>query len=176
MKIEIREIQQDTKWPKSLEFHYVSSGHYRATVSSRGVGEGILEYEEFPESTEKISTTQLFSSKRPIVYFAFHNEQPVGWMEVWHEQWNNRLRVWELLVDESFRGKGIGRCLIEKAKEVGVELGARMLVLETQSCNAPAVRFYRKVWFDLIGMELANYTNEDVERKEVRLEFGMILR
>ena len=50
--------------------------------------------------------------------------------------------------------------------------GARMLVLETQSCNDPAICFYRKMGFSLIGFDLTAYSQADVEKKEVRLEFA----
>jgi len=53
--------------------------------------------------------------------------------------------------------------------------GARMLVLETQSCSVPAVNFYLKQGFTLIGFDSASYSNEDLERKEIRLELGLKL-
>jgi ribosomal protein S18 acetylase RimI-like enzyme len=59
--------------------------------------------------------------------------------------------------------------------EIARQKKARMLVLETQSCNASAIEFYIKQGFDLIGFDLAAYSNEDVKRREVRLEFGLPL-
>ena len=50
-----------------------------------------------------------------------------------------------------------------------------MLVLETQSCNVPAINFYLKQSFTLIGFDIAAYSNDDVEKKEVRLEFGLVV-
>lgn len=38
-----------------------------------------------------------------------------------HEEWSNRLIVTELWVSEPLRGKGIGKCLMDKAKEVAVQ-------------------------------------------------------
>ena len=45
-------------------------------------------------------------------------------------------------------------------------------MLETQSCNDPAIRFYRKHGFALIGFDLTAYSETDVEKREVRLEFA----
>ena len=42
-------------------------------------------------------------------------------IEVCHEEWSNRLIVTELWVSEPLRGKGIGKCLMDKAKEVAVQ-------------------------------------------------------
>lgn len=50
--------------------------------------------------------------------------------------------------------------------------GARMLVLETQSCNERAIAFYRKNGFSVIGFDLYAYSNRDPERHEVRVEMG----
>ena len=50
--------------------------------------------------------------------------------------------------------------------------GARMLDLETQSCNEAAIAFYRKNGFSVIGFDLYAYSNADPERREVRIEMG----
>lgn len=47
-----------------------------------------------------------------------------------------------------------------------------MLVLETQSCNVQAISFYRKQGFELVGLDSAAYSNDNIEKGEVRLEFG----
>jgi hypothetical protein len=51
-----------------------------------------------------------------------------------------------------------------------------MLVVETQSCNVPTVNFYLKNGFELVGFDVAAYSNEDIKRKEVRLEFGLKIK
>lgn len=50
--------------------------------------------------------------------------------------------------------------------------GARMAVLETQSCNENAIAFYRKNGFELIGFDMYAYSNTDPERHEIRIEMG----
>lgn len=90
--------------------------------------------------------------------------------------WNNRMRIWELLVKEGLRRQRIGTLLVDHAVELSKKRGARMLVVETQSCNVPAMNFYLKHGFELIGFELAAYSNDDIKRKEIRLEFGLKLQ
>ncbi len=53
-----------------------------------------------------------------------------------------------------------------------VNSGARMIVLETQSCNENSIRFYKKNGFEIIGFDLYSYSNSDPERHEVRIEMG----
>jgi ribosomal protein S18 acetylase RimI-like enzyme len=59
------------------------------------------------------------------------------------------------------------------AVELAKEKRARMLVLETQSYDVPAIGFYLRFGFELIGFDAAAYSNEDIAKKEVRLEFGL---
>ena len=53
--------------------------------------------------------------------------------------------------------------------------GARMAVLETQTCNENAIAFYKKNGFEIIGFDLYAYTNTDPERHEIRIEMGKVL-
>ncbi len=93
-------------------------------------------------------------------------------IEVCEEEWSKRIWITELFVSEVIRGQGWGRKLIEKAKEYTREKKCRALLLETQSSNANAVDFYMHMGFTLIGFDSCAYTNEDVERHEVRFNMG----
>jgi ribosomal protein S18 acetylase RimI-like enzyme len=64
---------------------------------------------------------------------------------------------------------------MQHAIKLAKEKGARMLVLETQSCNVKAIQFYLKHGYKLIGFDTAAYSNQDIEKKEVRLELGLKL-
>ena len=50
--------------------------------------------------------------------------------------------------------------------------GARMVVLETQTCNENAIAFYKKNGFEIIGFDLYSYSNDDPEKHEIRIEMG----
>lgn len=99
----------------------------------------------------------------------------VAAMETDQELWSKRLRITELWVDERFQRRGLGHRLIEIAKEQARRERRRALILETQSCNVNAIDFYLHEGFTLIGMDTICYRNNDLERKEVRLEFGWLL-
>lgn len=88
------------------------------------------------------------------------------------ELWSNRLRVTELWVREDHRRKGIGHALMKLAKEQVRRERRRCLILETQSCNADAVAFYHQEGFTLIGLDTCAYSNDDIAKKEVRLEMA----
>ena len=82
----------------------------------------------------------------------------------------------DVMFDKAARGQGIGSMLMARIKEAARASGARMLVLETQSCNEAAIAFYRKNGFSVIGFDLYAYSNADPERREVRIEMGKKLQ
>lgn len=88
------------------------------------------------------------------------------------EEWSNRLMVTELWVCDELQGKGLGKRLMDKAKEIAVKQDRRAIILETQSCNTNAIGFYLHQGFELIGFDTCCYTNNDIGRKEVRINLG----
>ena len=93
-------------------------------------------------------------------------------IEVCPEEWSNRLMVTELWVSEGLRRKGVGKRLMDKAKEIAVNQKRRAVILETQSCNTKAIAFYLSQGFELIGFDTCCYTNNDIGRREVRINLG----
>ena len=59
-----------------------------------------------------------------------------------------------------------------KAKEVALCQNRRAIILETQSCNTNAIGFYLHQGFELIGFDTCCYTNNDIGRREVRINLG----
>ena len=112
--------------------------------------------------------------KGAFAYGAFDGDALVGAIELYPEKWANRIRVTELWIDENYRRQGLGKKLMDIAKVQAKKRGARMLILETQSCNTNAVGFYLHEGFDLVGFLSCDYSNTDLKRKEVRLEMGWV--
>lgn len=77
--------------------------------------------------------------------------------------WNRTLWVWEFHVAADYHGRGIGRRLMDEVAACGRAAGARALVCETQNTNVAAIRFYRRVGFTLDGVDIAYYTNHDLD-------------
>ena len=93
-------------------------------------------------------------------------------IELCPEEWSNRLMVTELWVSEGLQGQGLGKRLMDKAKEIAVLQKRRAIILETQSCNTKAIGFYLHQGFVLIGFDSCCYTNDDIARREVRVNLG----
>jgi len=177
-EIRIVELAKNDAYPDKLISRYSTSGYYDLSIC-HGAGFWKMDFvlKPFEKIREKIFEDKLFEEhvEEPRVFAAVLSGKQVGWIELGYEKWNNRMRVWEFLVEQEFRRRGIGILLMEYAVRIAKEKGARALVLETQSCNVPAICFYLRFGFELIGFDVTAYSNEDIEKKEVRLELGLKL-
>jgi ribosomal protein S18 acetylase RimI-like enzyme len=178
MRIKIIELfKSNTPLPK-LEYEYTTSQHYKVQISqAKKSWTAKLTLTPLTEPVQKRFEEQLFADhvEEPQAFAAISNGEQIGWIELGYQKWNNRVRVWELLVKKEHRGRGIGTKLMQHAIKQAKEKGARMLVLETQSCNVKAIRFYLKHGYQLIGFDTTAYSNQDIEKSEVRLELGLKL-
>lgn len=100
---------------------------------------------------------------------AFVGDKLVGITICEPQEWNNTLFMWELYVASEYRGRHIGRALINKITELAKADGYRAIRLETQNTNVPAIMFYTKCGFMIDGIELSFYSNKDTESGEVAL-------
>jgi ribosomal protein S18 acetylase RimI-like enzyme len=172
------ELAKTEAYLQELRYRYSTSQYYDVSVRrERGSWKIELALKPLGITLEKGQPGKLFENhiEEPRVFAASLGNRQVGWIELGYDKWNNRMRVWEFLVEEAFRRMGIGTLLMKQAVRIARERGARMLVLETQTCDVPAIDFYLKFGFELIGFDIAAYSNEDIERKEVRLELGLKL-
>lgn len=81
----------------------------------------------------------------------------IGFAALNFEPWNRRLRLWHLYVAPDHRRAGVARTLIEAATRRAGELRASHLFVETPSVNAPAVRAYQRLGFQLVGFDASLY-------------------
>ena len=159
---------------RRLLFRYQTEYYYDVELKEGEGWEVLLVRKPFGQRVEKEFEDTLLGDwlEDPQLYGATEDGAWAGYLELSHEKWNNRMRISNIWVAEGFRRKGIGGLLMEEAVATARRAGARALVLETQSCNDPAISFYRKHGFSLIGFDLTAYSQEDAAKREVRLEFS----
>ncbi|MGB9134944.1 MAG: GNAT family N-acetyltransferase [Candidatus Bathyarchaeia archaeon] len=177
-QVRITELAKDDPSLPKLNSRYSTTSYYDlAILQEYGAWKIDLALKPLEKPMEKSYTGTFFEAhiEEPRAFSAAVNGNQVGWVELGYEKWNNRMRVWEFLVKEDFRRMGVGGLLTDFAIRIAREKGERMLVLETQSYNVPAISFYLKKGFKLIGLDSTAYSNEDAIKREVRLEFGLVL-
>jgi ribosomal protein S18 acetylase RimI-like enzyme len=100
---------------------------------------------------------------------AYEGEKMVGIALAEPHQWNRSLWVWEFHIAETHHRMGIGRRLMEELIQKTRLAGLRVLVCETQNTNMPAINFYRALGFEIDGIDLSYYTNEDMVQGEIAI-------
>ena len=167
-------IQLDPQEYKGFElvFRYETDTYYEVQRAPGELFTIRLVRNAFETTQKKGFEGHLFEDhlEAPSAFALYTGEQVAGYIEVDRETWHERLRVTEILVLEPFRRKGYGRMLMDKAKAIAQAEGFREMVLETQSCNTPAIDFYIKQGFFVNGIDLSHYTNADEENHDVRIE------
>ena len=180
MDYEIIHLPKETWKGHILAIGTASAEYYDVTIQSKKDGFGIdikratfetplirkPEDEDFPD--------RLYADwwEGAYAWGVLDHGELVAAIETCPESWSNRLQITELWVTEEYRRKGIGHALMALAKEQARRERRRAIILETQSCNVGAITFYLKEGFTLIGFDSCCYANNDLERKEVRLDLG----
>lgn len=170
--MEVKSLDKATYAGEKFTVRYKTNGYYDISASGQGFQ---IQYESFEAPVEKSFDDVFFGEwlENPIAYGAFENGHLIGYVEGSPENWNHRFRISNICVfDNAKRNQGIGTILMETIMKVAKSSEARMIVLETQSCNENAIAFYKKNGFDIIGFDLYSYSNTDPERHEVRIEMG----
>lgn len=174
--MEIVRLDREAYAGRHFAVRYRTDGYYDIRPSEAGFQ---IEHVPFAAPTERGFDDVFFGDwlEEPVAFGAFEGGELLGFVEGSPEGWNGRYRISNICVfDGSARGKGIGAQLLAAITEAAEASDARMLVLETQSCNENAIAFYRKHGFDMIGFDLYAYSNADPERHEVRIEMGKKLK
>ncbi len=168
---------------KIIPMRYTTEEYYDVVIEEKKNG-FIVELEKKPFETPVSHYPEEYDF--PDKLYQEHYEKACAWgvldeegemiacIETCPEEWSNRLRVTEMWVHEDYRRKGIAHELMAVAKEQARLERRRAIILETQSCNAGAIAFYLQEGFSLIGFDACCYNNRDLERKEVRIELGII--
>jgi ribosomal protein S18 acetylase RimI-like enzyme len=97
-------------------------------------------------------------------YGAMDKGKLIGFILAVNRNWNNTMYIENLFVSEFHRGRGVGHKLIDQIKLVAKASGFRLIELETQNTNVPAIEFYLRQGFELTGINLKLY-GEDIENE-----------
>ena len=118
--------------------------------------ENDLDYSEYVNNPDKIN------------YLAFMNHQIIG-MIIVKRNWNGFAYVEDIKVDKQFRQLGVGRKLIERAKDWAQVCEMPGIMLETQSNNVRACKFYENCGFVIGGFDFLVYKGINEQNDEVAI-------
>jgi ribosomal protein S18 acetylase RimI-like enzyme len=109
--------------------------------------------------TKRFPLDDLVKQDRPWEFstVAVVDDRICGFLAAGFQVWNRRLTVWHLYVDSAQRRRGIARLLLDRAQVYGITKHALTMWLETSSLNMPGVRAYRRLGFELCGLDTTHY-------------------
>lgn len=174
--MEIKRLDKKTFSGRKFTTCYKTNGYYDIHETDSGFQ---MNHVPFGSTVDKSFEDEFFGSwlEDPIAFGAFDEEELVEFVEGSIESWNNRFRISNICIfNNAKRGTGIGTALMDAMQWEALASGARMIVLETQSCNENAIAFYRRNGFSIIGFDLYSYSNTDPQQHEVRIEMGKKLK
>lgn len=159
-----------------LHYKYTTLSHYVVSQCS-DKNSFSVKFErqnyETPVTVENEDTLFQDYWKYPEAYALIEEDGSIaGYLELDFEDWNSRVRITQLLVDQAKRRKGYGKMLMDFAKNIAKERDYRMIILETQSRNTPAIDFYISQGFVFSGTNIHFYSNDDIEQDEVMIELA----
>ncbi len=177
--LEIRKLDKNHMLDRVNIFEYESPGHYKIEIQPKEDGWTInLTRKDFQKPFKKWDDTdkviQPYKGDSEI-FGAFIEGKEAGLIQFEHQPYNKSVRIWDIDVWKEFKHQGVGTALMKKCMSRARENRARRIVLEVQSSNLIAIDFYKKMGFELIGMDASHYHNDDIEQGEVRLEMGLYL-
>ncbi|MXQ55319.1 GNAT family N-acetyltransferase [Shimazuella alba] len=123
------------------------------------------------EPYEEMSMEDYFTyidNPNQIIYFAFVENQVVGQI-ILKRNWNQYAYVEDIKVDARFRMHGIGRRLIEQAKQWARSHNMPGIMLETQNNNVRACKFYESCGFVIGGFDFCVYKGIDKQNDETAI-------
>ncbi|MGG7469247.1 GNAT family N-acetyltransferase [Chryseobacterium arthrosphaerae] len=167
--MEIRKLQKLTANPSSEWGHngYSTNTIYSlSSIEFSGSFEFLLKEKHLPYTKAWETTLEDIDELNLIIekdhsFGAFVNNELAGWIICEHRTWNNSFYIENILIDEKHRRQGIGIMLIKNAIKEARKLNCRVIELETQNTNYPAIQFYRRMGFNITGLNTRLYENSE---------------
>ena len=92
----------------------------------------------------------LKQSSHHDVFVAIHEQKVIGWIGVSYKitlESQPLCEIHGLIIHEQYRSRGIGKMLIEKAKQWSIDKGSPKLRLRCNIKRTEAILFYHKIGF-----------------------------
>jgi streptothricin acetyltransferase len=119
---------------------------------------------------EEIDHSAHIADQEDAIFLAYVDGHLAGQI-ILRKNWNSYAYVDDIAVDVDFRRQGVGRALIDQAKQWARQTGRPGIMLETQNNNVQACRFYESCGFRIGGFDSMLYRGIDGETDEVAVYY-----
>ena len=119
------------------------------------LGERLFTADKWPalyRTWDEFEVVTFFASDTDTCFVATRNDTVIGFalgnvIEKEHSAWTYGYCVW-LGVDPDCKRTGVGSALFSAMRDKFIDLGARMILVDTDANNEPAIQFFKKTGFD----------------------------
>ncbi|MEA3439973.1 MAG: GNAT family N-acetyltransferase [Chloroflexota bacterium] len=128
---------------------------------------------DLPKRTKRyrerdVNYTTYINNPERTIFFAYIDSQIAGQI-ILTKYWNNYAYIQDIAVDVRFRRQGVGKALMERAKQWARKQNLPGIMLETQDINVAACKFYKSCGFKLRGFDTHLYKGIEHVSDEIAL-------
>ena len=133
----------------------------------------IVPVEPYERDVHAEDTDYGFDDAGPAIFFAEAEGRLAGRIKML-KWWNRFAYVDDLVVNPEYRGRSVGRALLERGIQWARENGFPGVMLETQDDNVPACLLYHSCGFVLCGFDRNVYKAINPNTRESALYWYLI--
>lgn len=173
--MELRQLERKDYAGHTFTARYTTDSVYQVTATDWSFS---LQRRALEKSQEFGFTDSLFGDwlEDPVVFGLWDGQTLAAFVEGSVETWHRLFRVSNLYVEPAYRRQSLGRRLLTHMLDyAGTIPGCRGVILETQNCNVPAISLYTRLGFRLCRVDTHEYSNQDLARNQIRLDFIRVL-
>ncbi|MEO8355180.1 MAG: GNAT family N-acetyltransferase [Chloroflexota bacterium] len=174
MEIIIRKMdQQDSHQTKSFSRKSMVNSRLVLGIENEKLVYTVTPVEPYEREVHAEDMDYGFDDSGPTIFFAEVDENLAGRIKMlrW---WNQFAYVDDIVVNPEYRGRGIGRTLLERGIQWAHESNFPGVMLETQDDNVPACTLYQSCGFVLSGFDRNVYKAINPHTKETALYWYLI--
>ncbi len=123
----------------------------------------IKKWEPFIEDKKRLDSI----IKKGNTFGLYEDGIIIGIIVLQKYDWNNCINIEQIEVLSEKRGNGFGSLLMRKIDEIANINNISTITLETQTTNGKAIQFYKKHGYEIEGIDLSLYSNNDIETQEI---------
>jgi len=165
-----------------IPMRYTVSSYYHIEKHNRGLqGFTLMEMPLEPYikdfcATETVEDWRQWDLSNWAFFIAFDGQKPIGAATVASktkeinmlDRRDNLAVLWDIRVDEAYKGQGVGQKLFDMAADWSRVQGLVQMKIECQNNNVPACKFYHKQGAVLSAINEYAYYNEPKYRHEAQ--------
>lgn len=169
MEITLREIEkQESPRTKSFSRKFMVKARLLLDIENEELVYAILPVEPYERDIPAKDTEYGFDDAGPTIFFAEVDGNIAGRIKML-QWWNRFAYVEDLVVNPDYRGRGLGRRLLERGIRWARENQFPGVMLETQDDNVPACTLYQSCGFVLSGFDRNVYRAVNPDTRETAL-------